>query len=243
MTVAAARAVERALRDLASKDAIPAVARYFHADETWAGDNRVLGVPMPKVFPVAKAHHKEVSLTGIERLLESRYYEVRMAGVSIMDAQVRPRSAGDALKGDLHELYLRRHDRINSWDLVDRAAPHVVGAYLLERPRDVLDELAGSDNPWERRTAVVATAAFLRAGQLDDTFRLAEQLADDEHLYVQKALGSWVREAGKQDQGRLVAFLESHGHRLLREALRTATEKLPARKRDGLRERLGGRPS
>jgi hypothetical protein len=33
-----------------------------------------------------------------------------------------------------YELYLRRTDRINDWDLVDSSAHHVVGGYLLTSP-------------------------------------------------------------------------------------------------------------
>ena len=46
-----------------------------------------------------------------------------------------------------YDLYLRRHDRINNWDLVDRAAPHVVGEYLVDNDRSVLDRLATSAIP------------------------------------------------------------------------------------------------
>ena len=71
----------------------------------------------------------------------------------------------------LYDLYLRRHDRIDNWDLVDRAAPHVVGGWLADKPRDVLYELAKSASPNERRTAIVATWFFIRADDVDDTFR------------------------------------------------------------------------
>src|SRR4030095_6064715 len=104
----------------------------------------------------------------------------------------------------LFDLYLRRHDRINNWDLVDRAAVYVVGSYLADKPRDVLYKLARSRKPWERRTAIVSTYYFVRQGDVDDTFRIAEILISDEHDLVQKAVGSWLREAGKKDQKRLL---------------------------------------
>ena len=94
----------------------------------------------------------------------------------------------------LYELYLRRHDRINNWDLVDRAAPHVVGEFLVDGDRAVLDRLARSKDPHERRTALVSTYAFIKRGEVADTFRIAETLADDADVYVQKAIASWTRE-------------------------------------------------
>lgn len=68
------------------------------------------------------------------------------------------------LPGDTTTKFLgiRRHDRIDNWDLVDRAAAHVVGGYLVDRPRTVLHTLARSTNPWKRRTAIVATWYFIR---------------------------------------------------------------------------------
>jgi 3-methyladenine DNA glycosylase AlkD len=91
---------------------------------------------------------------------------------------------------------------------VDRAAPHVVGGYLADKSREPLYHLAASTSWWERRTAIVATWFFIRTGDLDDTFAIAENLSHDEVELVQKAVGGWVREAGKRDQSRLLNFLE-----------------------------------
>src|SRR5215813_2992313 len=134
-------------------------------------------------------------LADIEKLLESPYYEVRMGAVSMMDFQARNKRITPEQRQALFDLYLRRHDRINNWDMVDRAAPYVVGGYLADKARDVLYRLARSRNPWERRTAIVSTWYFIRAGELDDTFQIAEILVNDEHELVQKAVGSWLREA------------------------------------------------
>jgi 3-methyladenine DNA glycosylase AlkD len=106
----------------------------------------------------------------------------------------------------LYELYLLHHRFINTWEMVDRAAPYVVGGYLFDKSRGPLDKLAKSKEPMERRTAIVATYFFIRQGQIDDTFRIAELLVADEHYYVQLAVGSWIREAGKRDKQRLVGF-------------------------------------
>ncbi len=148
-----------------------------------------------------------------------------------MDWQARRRSTPADRRRALYELYLRRHDRIDDWDLVDRAAPHVVGGYLADRPRDPLYVLARSRHWWERRTAIVATWFFIRRGELDDTFALAEVLVDDPVELVQKAVGGWVREAGKRDLPRLRDFLDRHAATMPRTALRYAVEHLDAEER------------
>jgi 3-methyladenine DNA glycosylase AlkD len=146
--------------------------------------------------------------------------------MSIMDKQARARRTPEKHRKDLFDLYLRRLDSINNWDLVDLAAPYVVGGYLVDKPRDILYLLAESSSVWARRTAITATAYFIRNHDLDDTFGLAEKLVDDAHDLVQKPVGSWLREAGKQDEPRLLDFLDRHAASMPRVSLRFAIEHL-----------------
>jgi 3-methyladenine DNA glycosylase AlkD len=102
----------------------------------------------------------------------------------------------------------------------------VVGQYLVEQPRDILYRLARCRSPWERRTAIVGTYYLTRAEEARDTFRIAELLLDDENELVQKAVGSWLREAGKKDRGRLLQFVNKYAARMSPMTLGYATEKL-----------------
>ena len=114
-----------------------------------------------------------------------------------MDFRARRRRVTAEERAALYELYVGEHDLINTWDLVDRAAPHVVGGYLHDRDRAPLYELARSSDPCRRRTSVVATWYFIRGGDLDDIFALADLLAHDPEEVVQAAVGGFVREAGQ----------------------------------------------
>lgn len=189
------------------------------------------GIPMGRIFDLAH-QSAGMPLEEIERLLDSPHHAVRVGAVSIMDAQARQRRTTPERRRELFDLYLRRHDRIDTWDLVDRAAIHVVGEHLVDRPRDVLDRLATSAAPMERRTAILSTYAFIRRGQLDDTYRLAATLADDPNELVQKAVGWMLREAGKRDVERLRGFLGPRAATLPRVLLRYAIEKLEKPERD-----------
>ena len=112
----------------------------------------------------------------------------------------------------------------------------MVGGYLEDKPGDPLYRLARSASVWERRTAIVATWHFIRQGQLDDTFAIAEMLvADGEHL-IQTAVGGWVREAGKRDIARLRPFLDAYAAVMPRTALRFAIELLGPDERRHYRE-------
>jgi len=226
-----ARQVVNSLKALSSPGEAAKVRRFFRGnDDGGAPDNRIMGVAFGKVFAVAK-QFIQTPLAEIETLLESPFYEARLAGVSIMDFQARRRATTPAQRQALFDLYLRRHDRINNWDLVDRAAPHVVGRHLIDGRRDVLYRLARSPNPWERRTAIVSTYYFIRSGDVAETFGIAALLVDDRHELVQKAAGSWLREAGKQDRAQLVRFLDTYAARMPAVMVRYASENIGGRGR------------
>ena len=173
-----------------------------------------------------------MNIKEVEKLLENEYYEIRMGAACIMDFQARNKKTTPERKKELFDLYIRRHDRIDNWDLIDRSAGYVVGSYLLDKPRTILYKLAKSKNIWERRTAIVSTSYFLRHGQVDDTFMVGEMLVGDKHDLIHKAVGSWIREAGKKDKKRLVDFLDNYSTVMPRTMLRYAVEKLDKKQRD-----------
>lgn len=196
------------------------IGRYFR------GDGEIIGVRMRTVFDTAKAF-SGMTIDEVERLLESRFYEARLGAVSIMDFQTRRRGLSEKDRRALYDLYLRRHDRIDNWDLVDRSAPRVVGWYLQDKPRDVLYDLARSSNVWERRTAMTATFWFIRQGDIDDTLEIARILQTDAEELINKSVGTGLRAASGVEQARVTKFLEEHAGTVPRVTLRYAVEKMP----------------
>jgi 3-methyladenine DNA glycosylase AlkD len=214
-----AAALIAALEGMATAEERQKYTRYFAPDP----DAPFIGVRMGAVFELAKT---ALDLPGdeLEALLEQPVHEVRALACSIMGkSAARPKTDGSR-RTELYELYLRRHDRIDQWDLVDLAARDVVGLYLLERDRSPLARLAASGFWPERRTALVATFAFLKRAEVDDAFALAEALAEDPEPLVQKALGWVLRAAGDIDRDRLTSFVERHAATMPRVALRAAIE-------------------
>jgi 3-methyladenine DNA glycosylase AlkD len=197
-------------------------------------------IPMGQIFQLAK-DFVSASLEDIEALLDSPSHPMRVAAVSIMDFQARRKTTPDTRRRELYELYLGRHDRIDTWDLVDRAAPHVVGGYLWDKSREPLYVLAASPHWYERRTSIVSTWFFIRRDDLEDTFRIGQILANDPHDLVQKAVGGWIREAGKRDEQRLRDYLDRNASTMPRTALRYAIEHLPPDIRDHYLGRKNGR--
>ncbi|HRG37283.1 MAG TPA: DNA alkylation repair protein [Bacteroidia bacterium] len=200
----------------------------------YQGKNKLtksLGSQMAAIFRLSKEFIL-LPLIEIEKLLKSNYYEARIGAVSIMDFQARSKKISKEQKKELFDLYIRCHDRIDNWDLVDRSAPYVIGGYLADKPRAILYKLAKSKNVWERRTAIVSTYFFIRQDEVDDTFELAQLLINDKEESMHKAIGSWIREAGKRDERRLIQFLDKNKESMPRVMLRYAIEKLNKKLKD-----------
>ena len=186
---------------------------------------------MGQVFALAK-EFIDTPLDEVEKMLESPIHEMRVGAVSIMDFQARGKKTTQERRKELFDLYIRRHDRINTWDLVDRSAPYVVGSYLFDKPRKVLYKLARSKKMPERRTAIVSTLYFIGKGDVDDTFKLAESLLYDKEDLIHKANGWALRFAGDKDRGQLQRFLDKHAASMPRVTLRYATEHFDKKERD-----------
>ena len=232
------------LRSYRSPGELKKYHRYFAFDESRPGESDTfIGVRMGQVFALAK-EFMAMPPAEIEKLLESPIHEVRVGGVSIMDFQARSKRTSEARKRELYDLYLRRHDRINNWDLVDRAAPYVVGGYLFDKPRKILYQLARSRNIWERRTAIVSTGYFIRQGEVEDAFKIAGMLLADDQNLIHKATGWMLRSAGQNDRRQLLLFLDNHAATMPRTTLRYAIEHLDQKQREhylGLKKAVSDR--
>jgi 3-methyladenine DNA glycosylase AlkD len=223
--------VER-LRSYQSATELKKIQRYFKSGKGEYGEgDQFMGVRMGQVFALAK-EFIQMAPGEIEKLLENPVHEVRTGAVSIMDFQARNRKTPESRKKELFDLYIKRHDRINNWDLVDRSSPYVVGGYLFGKPRDILYKLARSKNIWERRTAIVSTFYFIRQGDVADTYKIAKMLLNDKHDLIHKAAGGWVRAAGEKDKKKLLQFLDEHAALMPRTMLRYAIEHLDKKQKD-----------
>jgi hypothetical protein len=218
------------VKALQSDDELRKIQRYFKAAPS--KDDYFIGVKMGSLFALGK-EFKEMSVVDIEKLMESPIHEMRAGAMSIMGQCAKNGRCSEERLKELYDLYLRRHDRINDWDLVDLAVYYVVGQYLADKPRKILYKLARSKNMWERRTAILATAHFiLKLKETDDTFAIAEMLLDEKEDLVHKATGWMLRTAGDKDRKKLLAFLDKYAATLPRVLLRNSIEKLDKNQRE-----------
>lgn len=183
--------------------------------------DQVIGIRMKHVFDLAR-DSTYMDLTEVQTLLRDDWYEARLMAVSILDFRARRSPASEPDRHKIYDMYLTNHDHINSWDLVDRAAPRVIGDYLLDRPKDPLFDLAHSNDPMRRRTAIVASLWLARNNQPETPFVLLDLLLDDSHHFVQTALGILLRELAKTSPDQTQQFVENNRHRLAKDTKRVA---------------------
>lgn len=223
--------LRRAFRALGNPAQAILAQRFFKTGPGEYGEgDQFLGIRVPDVrafLPRTDMLDEE----GLVQLLHSPWHEERLLALLAMVRRYAKARRDEAARARLVGLYLTNTAWINNWDLVDTSAPHIVGEWLRAHDRAVLDTLAASSSLWEQRIAVLATQAFIRAGEFADTLRLCERLLTHRHDLMHKACGWMLREVGKRDEATLCAFLETHVPQMPRTMLRYAIEKLSPEQR------------
>ncbi len=217
--------LSKILRDLADPVIAEHSQRFFKTGKGEYGEgDKFLGIRVPILRKQAKKY-QDIALEEIQRLLKSSFHEERLCALLLL---VRKFTQGDgAERKAIYQLYVNNTRYINNWDLVDSSANHIVGAYLEEKSKNPLYELAKSDSLWERRIAIMSTFHFIRKHQFDEALDLSRQLIADEEDLIHKAVGWMLREIGKRDLAVEEAFLKAHYKEMPRTMLRYAIEKFP----------------
>ena len=225
--------VQKEIQALANRGRAHDLQKFFQTAPGQYGEGDVfLGLTVPQVRSIAR-EYKGISLREIEVLIQSKFHEVRLCGLVILTLQYKATKERKEKK-KLFDLYMKAMTAgyINNWDLVDVTAP-IIGEFLIdsEDPYILLNKLAKSKSLWQRRVSIVFTFAFIRSGDIEPTFLMAEKLLGDKHDLIHKAVGWALREAGKLNGKELRSFLSNHSHEMPRTMLRYSIEKFPERER------------
>lgn len=212
---------------------VEGLSRFFKTGPGEYGEGDLfLGIKVPVTRSVVKDCWKGTSFEDLEECLSSGYHEVRLAGLLTL-VEIFSHSRKDPLVQErCIGFYLAHTERINNWDLVDLSCYQLLGSWLMDKDRSLLYDLARNGKSiWEQRIGIVSTMAFIRKGQLDDTFAIADTLLDHPHDLIHKATGWLLREAGKRDGSALREFLATRYMNMPRTMLRYAIEKFPKEER------------
>ncbi len=221
--------IQQELESLADPGHAAILQRFFKTGPGEYGEgDRFRGLRLPVLRKLAKKYGA-LPLAAAVSLLQSAFHEDRLLALLILIQRYYPGDA--AIRGEIHRLYLEHRGLVNNWDLVDASAPHLLGHYLRDRPKDPLTQLSASRVLWDRRMAIIATFDFIRQGKFDDTLGVARLLLGDPEDLIHKAVGWMLREVGKREVGVAEAFLQAHYRQMPRTMLRYAIERFPEARR------------
>lgn len=211
---------------------VAGLSRFFKTGKGQYGEgDEFLGIKVPVTRSVVKEMWKETTFDELEECIASEYHEVRLTALLALVQIFKHARSQQQLQQQCVDFYLSNTQYINNWDLVDLSCYEILGAWLLDKDRTLLYDLAGNGKTiWEQRIGMVSTMAFIRKGELDDTYKIADIFLEKPsplHDLLQKAVGWLVRDAGKRDMNRLREWLEPRCKTIPRTMLRYAIEKFP----------------
>ena len=244
-----AEEVKHELEQLADPEKAAFFPKFFKTGPGQYGEHdRFIGATVPLQRKVAKKY-QSIALDEVKKLLVSPVHEHRLTGALILVGQYEKTASDqdELFNFYLHILYehttkqsapnytveakAKQRSGIDTWDIVDSSAHKIVGRHLVDKPRDLLYELAGSTELWQNRVALVSTLTLSKMGDTSDIFKLSEMMLGHPHDLIHKAAGWMMREAGKVNQSELERFLDNHAHVMPRTMLRYAIEKFPKEQR------------
>lgn len=224
--------IQKEIRRLANPEKAKVLAGFFKTGKGQYGEgDKFLGVTVPQIRKLVK-EYRQLPFAETLQLLKSDFHEERLAALLIMVVQFE--KGDEKQRKKIFEAYLKNTKRINNWDLVDLTADKIVGAYLADKPKNLLFKMAGSKILWERRIAMLATFHEIKKGDSAVALEIAEKLLNDKEDLMHKAAGWMLREVGKRcSQKEEEIFLQKYAKVMPRTMLRYAIERFEEKKRQG----------
>ncbi|GGG76014.1 DNA alkylation repair protein [Salipiger pallidus] len=194
---------------------------------------RYIGTPNSVLNDLAQDWRRTLSLPERQALADALWatdiFEARVVAAKLL-TQARIRDDGPVW--DLLRSWVPEFD---SWAIADHAAS-AIGRRLVAEPArlETVEGWVTSDHMWTRRAALVATLPWAKLPHPSDAdfatrdriLGWAAELAPDRDRFIQKAVSWWLRDLGKHDAPRAMAFLDQHGTKLTPAARKDASRLL-----------------
>ena len=190
---------------------VAGLSRFFKTGPGQYGEgDKFLGIKVPVTRSVVRRCWKTAGWAELEKCISSEYHEVRLAALLTLVEIFKHARKTPMVQQRCINFYLANTPFINNWDLVDLSCYPLLGEWLLDKDRTLLYDLAQNGRTvWEQRIGIVSTMTFVRHGQLEETFAIADILLHHPHDLIHKAVGWLLREAGKRDQTALEGWLQA----------------------------------
>ncbi len=217
------------IKQKASPEKAKILSGFFKTGKGQYGEGDVfLGLTVPEQRLLAKKY-QDLSIDDIGELIQNKIHEYRLVALLILVQKFN--SANQEQKKKIFEFYVEHKDQVNNWDLVDLSADKIIGAWLINKDKKLIYNLANSENLWDKRIAMISTFYFIKKNKFEDALKIAEILIDDKHDLIQKAVGWMLREIGKRNQEIEEKFLDKHYKIMPRTMLRYSIERFDEQKR------------
>lgn len=223
--------IEKEFKEKSNREDAGILQRFFKTGKGEYGEGDLfLGIRVPVTREIVKKYRKRASLMDIEKLINSKYHEIRLAGFLLLIELFKQNRKNRIQTEIILQFYIDNIAKGNNWDLVDLVAPKILGEYLIvnKNKRYILKELASmNESLWHQRVAIVSTWTLIRNREFDEAFELSKLYLNHKHDLIHKASGWMLREIGKRGgMGQLLYFLEENAESMPRTMLRYAIEKL-----------------
>jgi 3-methyladenine DNA glycosylase AlkD len=198
----------------------------------------VLGVSTPAMKSILSEFfnsYRDLPITHLNRLADSLWkgktFEEKALGIGLLNRSHRilDEHTWKMLDGWIEDA--------KGWALCDSLGSDPISSMLKDdraRFHDVL-KWARSHNFWRRRISTYSLRDLVYTKDLKQPFKLLEKLLYDEEFWVQRAVGTWLRECWKRDRKKTEAFLLKHA-KGPRVTITVATERAPKQFRERLRK-------
>jgi 3-methyladenine DNA glycosylase AlkD len=195
---------------------------------------KVYGVRVPHLRKMARAWqhtHKQVARENLMALVEALWAgesrEERLLAIYLLDRYKR-------WIPDLTWAHFEHwRQGVDNWEVGDGLAHWVLAPWLLADPHGRLDhlrDLIADENIWSRRLALIATVPINRGCTgftvPDLTLKLIDQVKEERHPMITKAVSWALRELTKTHPARVQAYLDDYRDVLAPHAAREVENKL-----------------
>ncbi len=194
---------------------------YFQADSgEYAEGDVFIGVLVPFIRKIAKKYEK-LSWDLLQQLLFSNVHEERFLALLILIKRFKTEQEA------VFNFYKKNINNVNHWDLVDLSAPPILGAFLYDKPKDLIFRLAKSPSVWHRRIAMISTHYNIKKGSSQTSIKVASLLRAETVPIIQRSVGWMLRETAKIDLDEVRRFLDKYGRKLSPLIVRCTLESFP----------------
>lgn len=235
MTSISTAKIIRTLKAKSNNEKASKAVRFFKTGPgEYSEGDQFLGLSVPDLRQQVTHSRGNLSPDQMADLLQNKWHEIRLFALFYMVDYFKRGDPKD--KEQIISVFFKHKKHINNWDLVDSSAPYISGAWHFDKNRSRLDKMINARSLWDRRIAMLSTFYYIRKNDLDDTYKYALLRLNDDQDLMHKATGWMLREAGKREENRLLAFIETYSDKMPRTMLRYSIEKLPTAKRKQILE-------